>query len=144
MRTASGELISIDGRGRITGTDEWGKTLRISGNRVDSLHKALLSTAETAHKGWDTWLTKGGGWMIQRNSRIAQKIDKLVRDEARRSGHDMIPLFCENGVYNLYLQMGADGGAEVLAVESETAGQIKPVVKGEPKQSGFARPPSRV
>ena len=112
-RTASGELIKDEGSMRVRAEDERGFLRSLTG-RVADVHKPLVSQARCAEVGQNTWLTKGGGWMVHKSSKVSQKIGQLLEQEAKKPGHTMLPIHEERGVYNFYLKVGDKGSLSAL------------------------------
>jgi len=112
LKTATGEHISDSGRAAITGVDELGVRRRIKGT-LAPVHKVLLSAAQACSLGQDLWVGSDGGHLMSRRSPICiglrAKFDELL---AKHGPEGLIPVHCENGVYNMYVM--ADGPAKVL------------------------------
>ena len=117
-RTATGEYTEDCGQMRITGELENGEPRRITG-RLAAVHKILVSAGKVAGFGLDGWISTGGGFLIQRSSRLGKRIARMIAHESTKPHHTMTPLYEENGVYNFYLRSGTpnskievlDGGA---------------------------------
>ena len=112
-KTASGEFIPDEGSVRLKAEDEYGRLRGVTG-RVTAVHKPLIAASQCADKGQNSWLTKGGGWMVQKDSEVSKKVESLLQKEAAKAEHEMLPIYEENGVYNFYLRMGRHGSIAPL------------------------------
>ena len=52
--------------------------------------------------------------MVYSGSTVSKKIDQLLRQEASKSDHTMLPIHQERGVYNFYLKVGQKGSLSAL------------------------------
>ena len=113
-KTASGELIEDRGGAKLCGRTEHGEAVHLEGRFVD-VHKTLASAARVASKGKDIWLTHDGGWVYDRQAPVAAKINSLLWNEYNTQGYkNLVPLWQEGGVYNLYLKLGTGSGMKPL------------------------------
>ena len=108
-RTATGEFTEDCGAPRLTADTESGDPRRITG-RLASVHEVLVSGSEWANFGMNGWRSKGGGYLAPRDSKLAERIGRLVEQEARRKDHKMVPLCEERGVNNFYVKAGTSKG----------------------------------
>ena len=77
--------------------------------------------------------------MIHKTSPVAKKIQQLLSLESKKSGHGMMPVYEENGVYNFYLKLGQGGsvaGVEEKKVESMTRDELLVIVQTIQRASG--------
>ena len=104
-RTASGERIEDKGSVVLHGGDELGQQRRVRG-RVADVHKVLVAAGAVAVDGRNNmYLTDQGGYMIPRDSKVGQEVDRALHRAIRQYGNDgLSPLYLENGVYNFYLR----------------------------------------
>ena len=56
---------------------------------------------------------------MQRGSRLAQKVKKLIEKEARRNNHQMLPIYEENGIFNFYLEEHKVEPMEIATVDNK-------------------------
>ena len=147
-KTASGEEVGDYGGLRVTAPTESGRMGRVTG-RVADVHKILVAASKAANFGQNGWITRGGGWLIPDDSALSWKIKKLIEKEAQKEKHDMIKLYEERGVYNFYMQTGAQGSkVEAVREGGPAAGQIdvkalsqQAAQQQQQQQKGFQRQP---
>lgn len=111
-KTASGELLQDQGAVRISAYDERGRARGLTG-RVMKVHKPLISASQVAKKQC-SWLSEGGGWLIPRDSPVCKKVEDLLNKEATKNNNQMLPIYEERGVYNVYLKVDAKGSVAPL------------------------------
>ena len=76
------------------------------------VHKPLISASQVAKKQC-SWLTEGGNWLIPRDSPVCKKVEDLLNNEATKN-NEMLPIYEERGVYNVYLKVDAKGSVAPL------------------------------
>ena len=124
FRTATSEIVESAGGYRLVGRSEYDQDFAVNGVK-GPIHKILVSAGESTDKGCDIILSDSldddcpGGYLFHRTSPIAIELRKFLKwalVHYRKSG--TIPVYKENGVYNMYLQatghVGASGDAEDL------------------------------
>ena len=116
-KTATGELTPDHGGVRIAGRVDGRRIHRLTGRLAD-VHKTLVSASKCAHLGRNGWLTKGGGYLIPDDSALSHKIKNMIQKEADRKNNELVKLYEDHGVYNMYLEMKVPGASvEVTAAD---------------------------
>jgi len=155
-RAATGELVADEGGVKVKAEDELGQLRGVRG-RIADIHKPLLAAGDCTKMGQKIWLEDEGGWIIPGGGEVAKKISKLLDDESKKKNHCMLPVYKENGVFNVYLKMS--GKSSINTVEEEITKDDKPAAADETKalqkqvreltarfeamSSGGKRPPDR-
>ena len=115
FRTATGEIVKGYGQGTLSGEDEHGRQIRITGEFTD-VHKVLVSASAVHRKGHLTVLEQGGGYIIDENTPAGRELKEAYKKICRKHGtKEMIPLYEENGVYNFYLKKTSTSRSEAAS-----------------------------
>ena len=134
-KAATGELTQDEGGIKMKAEDEYGQMRGIAG-RIADIHKPLLAAGECTDKEQDIWLTHNGGWVLARNSEVGKKIQRLLEAEARKERHQMMPVYKERGVFNVYVKLNQkssiaaiDDAEEKAAKATATTTAVDPEIK---------------
>ena len=144
-KTASGQHIKDEGAVRLKAQDESGNMRGLKG-RLTDVHKPLVSASESAKAGQNSWLTKGGGYMVPQTSGVSKKIEKMIDNESRKKYNKLLPVYEEGGVYNFYLKMNKDSSIAPLEEKPEKLEDlnkdqlIKMIQELKKGSQGFHRP----
>ena len=132
-RTAIGEFVESGSRLMVTGTDAWGRRLKLSGHKA-AVHKPLSSAGEITSRGHDISMTRTGGFILHASSKVLKDVrDALDKSIKKHGWEGIIELVVERGVYNMYIEPDSvSGGArpqELCAqgiVAASTSGGKRP------------------
>ena len=147
-RAATGELVEDEGGVKVRAEDEYGQVRGMKG-RIADIHKPLLAAGECTDLGQKIWLSDDGGWIVPGGSDVSQKIQRLLEAEAKKGQHKMLPVYKENGVFNVYLKMGARSSIATIEEETpkkkteaeELRGMVKTLAAKVESMSGGSRRP---
>eukprot|EP00971_Amphidinium_carterae_P022150 436992-Amphidinium_carterae.1 len=106
FRTASGEELTDAGGIRLRGQAESGQPVLMR-MRLTEVHKPLVS-AHRSLKQNVVFMNEVGGALFPRDSVPGQKLQNFVNKLWDQYANLVIPLYQENGVYNLYMRPSAD------------------------------------
>lgn len=123
-KTASGQHIHDEGAVKLKAQDESGNMRGLKG-RLTDVHKPLVSASESAKAGQNSWLTKGGGYMVPQSSGVSKKIEKMLDYESRKRSSKPLPVYEAGGVYNFYLKMDKDSSIAPLEEKPEKLEDLK-------------------
>ena len=131
-KTASGEMIDDLGGVKLKASTESGLLTSITG-RVSGVHKTLASAAKIAGAGKDIWMTDTGGYVYPRASEVGKKIKSLLEKEVSSGSNwkNVIPLYQERGVYNMYLQLGSGSSLDSHDASSIDFGSLAKLPREE-------------
>jgi hypothetical protein len=111
-RTATGEFVESGNQLVVTGTDAWGRRLKLSGHKA-AVHKPLASAGEITSRGHDVIMTKNGGYILNAGSKVLKDVKKAFDKSIQKHGWDgIIELVVEKGVYNMYIDPDDMAGGE--------------------------------
>ena len=123
FRTATGELFKGGKRMQVAGCDDWGLNLRVRGVQAP-VCKPLLCVGEYTTMGGVTVLYGNKGYMFNKGSNVAKKIDAWIQKELRDSQYRSCTVaYKENNVYNIYMKPRENKiDAMPLSGDSESGG----------------------
>ena len=109
-RTATGEFVESGSRLAVTGTDAWGRRLKLSGHKA-AVHNA--SAGEITSRVHDIIMTKTGGFFLNAGSKVRKAARDALDKSIKKHGWDgIIELVVEKGVYNMFIDPDTvSGGA---------------------------------
>ena len=106
VQTATGELATDHGGARISG--------RLNGGPLawSTWRRVWCGCQKNASFGLKGWVTKGGRYLIPKDSALTHKIRKMIDKEVGTSQSNVIELYEERCVYNFYIEMKVAGSDE--------------------------------
>ena len=123
-KTAAGEILADEGQATFKCRTEGERPVVVKGRQM-SVHKTLISASRACDAGLDFWVDRDGGVLLPSGGPVAKG---LHREYARlikiHTSKNIMDVYKENGVYNLYVQKTAekDSGGDAKTISGLAAG----------------------
>ena len=111
--------MSSEGRCKVSGCDDWGQPVTLTGS-LAPVHKPLASAGEITDRGHAIWLDGSSGFVLQAGSPVLQGMrDAFEKLSVQHQWAGCLQVNKEKGVYNMMLRVagGHQKGGAAAATE---------------------------